>query len=388
MKKRLLKCIVFLEIISLMLVLTGGSALNALKVETNKDINQIKSSIYTGYIDISPQYAWDMLNDPSPEDGIQIPIDVRSESEWRDRRIKTPFPEHPRHFSLNDLKTEEGMDEFISLYNNSEIIVYCQSGVRSSNAAYQIDHSDFSGVIYNMIGGLSNWLDSGFPVKINNDPPDQPERPSGPTIGSTGEEITFSTIADDPDDDPVRYGWDWDGDEVVDEWTDYYLPDTSIDISHIWNNGGSYDVSVVAIDNVEDLSEFSETFTIIINNKPNPPIIEGPLSGKSGDEYTYSFTVTDPDEDNLFLYIDWGDDTIEDWSGPYESDEEIDFIKIWDEEGTYIVKAKTKDECDAESDWASIEISMPRLKTIKGLSFFSLYDLFLKNIFSFFSLYR
>jgi hypothetical protein len=94
--------------------------------------------------------------------------------------------------------------------------------------------------------------------------------------------------------------------------------------------------------------------------------------------------VTDPEENNLYLYIEWGDGTVEDWSGPYESDQEIDFVKTWEEQDTYIIKAKTKDEYDAESDWSSIEVSMPRLKSIQGLSFIQFYKIIIKNILSYF----
>lgn len=384
MKKRQLKCILFLEILLLLVVLIAGSTINALNVATKNDSNKINVSFNNAYIDISPEEAWDMLNNPSPENGIQTPIDVRSETEWRGERIKTPFPEHPLHFSLPDLQTELGLEEFISLYNNSEIIVYCRSGVRSASASNIIDHSNFSGVIYNMLGGITDWKTSGYPVKRENNPPNPPEALSGPTLGNTDEELTFSTKTDDQNDDPVRYGWDWDGDNIVDEWTDYYLPDTEIELSHIYNTGGSYNLKVAAIDNVGDLSEFSENYTVIINSKPNPPIIEGSLNGKAGKEYTYSFTVNDPEENNLYLYIEWGDGTVEDWSGPYQSDEEIDFVKTWEEQDTYIIKAKTKDEYEAESDWSSIEVSMPRVNSLRGFSFIQFYKLILKNIFSYF----
>ncbi len=379
MKKKL-KGILFFETIFLMLILTGVSSSNALIVETNKDSFIRNFSMYNDFTDITPKYAWDMLNDPSAENGIQIPIDVRSETEWRDKRIKTPFPEHPRHFSLTYLKTEEGMKEFISMYNNSEIIVYCQSGVRSSSAANKIDNSDFSGVIYNLVGGISNWIDSGYPVKLGNDPPNQPETPIGPSFGRTGKEITFSTISGDPDNDPLIYGWDWDGDETVDEWTEYYSSDTTVEITHVYTEGGTYNVKVLALDNVGDESLFSEPLNIVINNKPDSPLIEGPLSGKPGEEYTYTFTVTDPDEDDLYLYIEWGDDTSEDWAGPYESSDEIDFNKKWDKEGDYIIRAKTKDEYDAESEWSSIEVTLPKTKMIKGFYFSSFYNLFNRDI--------
>ena len=43
-----------------------------------------------GYTDILVQEAWGMLNDPSLSNGIQIPIDVRTDSEWYGERIDNP----------------------------------------------------------------------------------------------------------------------------------------------------------------------------------------------------------------------------------------------------------------------------------------------------------
>jgi rhodanese-related sulfurtransferase len=322
----------------------------------------MKKSSHYGYIDISPQYAWELLNDPSPENGIQIPIDVRADSEWQNERIRTPFPEHPRHFSHSYLKEEQGLQEFASLYNNSEIVLYCLSGTRSANAAYLIDHSDFVGVIYNIVGGISEWKMSGFPVKKGNDPPYQPDPPSGPTLEETNVELYFITQADDPNDDPLQYGWDWNGDDIIDEITEYYLPDTQVENSHIWEQGGIYNISVVAIDYVGALSEVSQKLSITINNPPEIPIITGPAKVNPGKEYTYKFTVTDSDEDDLYIYIEWGDDDTEEWIGPLLSGEEKEFSKTWNEEGTYLIRAKVKDGYEAESDWASIEISVPKIK--------------------------
>ncbi|MFX0202258.1 MAG: FG-GAP repeat domain-containing protein, partial [Candidatus Hodarchaeota archaeon] len=47
---------------------------------------------------------------------------------------------------------------------------------------------------------------------------------------------------------------------------------------------------------------------------PNPPIIDGPPSGKAGNPYTYTFTSTDPDGDDVSYYIKWGDGEITDWT--------------------------------------------------------------------------
>jgi len=95
------------------------------------------------------------------------------------------------------------------------------------------------------------------------------------------------------------------------------------------------------------------------NLPPNIPTITGPTNGRIGIEYNFTFTTTDPDGDEIYLWIDWGDDTFEEWIGPYSSGEEVIVAHTWSEQGIYIVKAKAKDVFDAESDWGYLEVTMP-----------------------------
>jgi len=55
------------------------------------------------------------------------------------------------------------------------------------------------------------------------------------------------------------------------------------------------------------------------NTPPDAPEIDGPTSGAAGTSYEYTFTTTDPDDHDVYYYIEWGDGEIEDWIGPYES---------------------------------------------------------------------
>ena len=97
----------------------------------------------------------------------------------------------------------------------------------------------------------------------------------------------------------------------------------------------------------------------IPNSPPFPPSINGPISGKAGEEYEYAFATTDPDGDDVYYYMEWGDGQIEEWIGPYTS-EEIYLPHIWNEQGLYTIKIKAKDSHDGESEWATLEISMPK----------------------------
>lgn len=337
-------------VIGILIILNGiTSGISTYKLKTLSD-----------YINITPEEAWDLLKDTS--NGIQIPIDVRSPNEWLKKRIDTPFPEFPRRYSD---WTPTGLEEFVSLYNNSVVVLYCRSGDRSNAAARHIvEESDFNGTIYNMLGGINQWMEDDLPTKYFNHLPDQPETPVGPTVGVIEISYTFSTITTDSDDDSVRYGWSWDGDNVTDEWSSYYASDTTSDISHSWAIPGTYEVLVVAQDNVGEQSEFSDVLTVNVTTQPDPPIINGKLKGKAGEEYEFIFSALDPDDDNIYLYIEWGDGTIEDYIGPYQSEEEVILKHNYTEEGNYTIRTKAKDIFDIESDWSTLTVSMPKTRVI------------------------
>jgi len=375
-KKWLVTCIAILLFWTIF-----GSAVNAIKTESKEVVNTIADNNHMsitldGYTDISVQEAWDMLNDPSPSNGIQIPIDVRTDSEWYGERIDTPYPEDPRHYCLSDLQNENGLQEFISLYNGSEVILSCKSGGRSASAANILVNSEFNGTIYNMVGGITAWNGAGFPTKLGNEPPYQPDEPSGPSAGITEYSYWFSTSTTDPDDDAIKYGWDWNGDDIVDDWTSYHPSATPVNISHSWTVAGTYDVKVIAEDNVGDQSDFSLvlTVTVVVNTLPDAPDITGPANGKAGEECEYIFVTTDIDGDDVSYYVEWGDGLIEEWTEYYKSDEEFIVSHTWDEKGIYTIRVKAKDIHGAESDWATLEVSMPKNKQYTSMFFLSFLD--------------
>jgi len=73
---------------------------------------------------------------------------------------------------------------------------------------------------------------------FGNSPPCLLSKPIGPESGKTRTPYTFSISAIDPENDPIEYGWDWNNDGNVDEWS------TSNSVSHIWNTAGEYTITV------------------------------------------------------------------------------------------------------------------------------------------------
>lgn len=102
---------------------------------------------------------------------------------------------------------------------------------------------------------------------------------------------------------------------------------------------------------------------------PNPPTIDGPASGKIKETHDYIFNTTDPYGDNVYYYIDWGDNTTSGWIGPYPSGDEQTQSHTWLKKGTYIIKAKAKDINGNESNWTTLSVIMPYSYTIPLLLF-------------------
>ena len=160
----------------------------------------------------------------------------------------------------------------------------------------------------------------------------------------------------------MYYKWVW-GDGTTTEWLGPYDSGEEAIASHSWNEKGIYDIKVKAMDSHDGISTWSDPTTITVENQPpNKPSITGPVSGKKGIIIEYIFTATDPDNNEVYYYIEWGDEEKEEWFGPYPSGQEVKVNHIWSKKGNYIIKAKAKDTHDLESDWEILEISMIKNK--------------------------
>ena len=105
---------------------------------------------------------------------------------------------------------------------------------------------------------------------------------------------------------------------------------------------------------------------------PNTPSISGPQQGNTGEEQEYTISAVDPDNDNIYFYIEWGDGFVDEWIGTFASGEEVTVRHTWDELGIYTIRVKAKDIYDAETDWETLDIEMP----INNV--FNIYQLFLR----------
>ncbi len=269
------------------------------------------------------------------------------------------------------------------------------TGFYLSGIEVNISHKWPNNGIYNITVKAedSYGVQSGFSPKLtvimSNDPPNEPNIPSGSTVGITLASYSYSTNTTDPDGDDVKYGWDWDGDGVVDEWTEFYLSGEIVNNSHIWNISGIYNIGVKAEDKHGAQSGFSPVKKIAIvsidNDPPNKPDIpSGSTFCKVGISYSYSSSSTDPNGDRIYYMFDWDDGTNGEWIGPYNSDQIVSMSHIWHNKGTYNIKIKAKDEYGEESVWSDpLAISMPIIYNFCSSQYPQLLDIFSPYIYNF-----
>ncbi len=236
-----------------------------------------------------------------------------------------------------------------------------------------------------------NDIDSAS-VIINppdNDAPNKPSKPNGETNGEPDQVYSYTTSTTDLDDDLIKYGWDWNGDNVVDEWTGFYSSGITISTAHAWSSSGYYSVKVKAEDEHGAQSDFSIILSVEIadNSAPSKPILSGPTSGKAGVSYSYSAYANDPDGDQLYYYFDWGDGTNSGWVGPFSSGQTASGSHVWNSKGSYTLKVQVKDAGGLESVWSDpFSVSMPKIKNGIYLPFYDFIEWILQ-IFPFLSFF-
>jgi hypothetical protein len=133
------------------------------------------------------------------------------------------------------------------------------------------------------------------------------------------------------------------------------------------------DIALIGARYDDDLGSYSGSAYVFMreseNEPPNPPTITGPTKGKIKVAINYNFTTTDPEGDEVYYFIDWGDNTNSSWIGPYPSGDLITKSHTWSKKGTYIIKAKAKDIYGNESGWGTLSITMPTSYNIPFQSF-------------------
>jgi hypothetical protein len=178
-----------------------------------------------------------------------------------------------------------------------------------------------------------------------------------PIYSDPNETILFdASISYDPDGYITLYEWDWDDDGVFD------VKNTSPIATHSWSNKGIYPVSLKVTDNTG--LNMTRTKKVIVDHPPNPPEIKGPKYVKKGDTCNYSVKGTDPDGDDLNLFfVRWPEGWGVGLGGQFPSGTIKYFHHTWNNNGTFIIRAKVRDVYDVSSDWTEFEVKVTNDKS-------------------------
>jgi len=182
-------------------------------------------------------------------------------------------------------------------------------------------------------------------IIMENNPPNPPSDPY-PENESTNVSINIllSWTGGDPDGDPVTYDVFFGiisapPKVTTNQSTTFYDPGAlNYSVTYYWQ--------IVAWDNQSASTTgpiWSFTTGYTQNNPPSNPIGLNPSWWLPAEDYHLIVSASDPDDDDVYFFVDWGDGNTSGWSGPYEPDLEATLIHNWSNEGNYTITVKTRD---------------------------------------------
>jgi hypothetical protein len=332
-------------------------------MDIDVSIDNNDASVYDGYIrvyvtEVSSTLDWyDYWGFPYTFAFLQYAFDenisITSYGTWHDSIV----------WDGHDYSYGVGYDFGNISYGNIMVIASVFNAEWHQGYAYPPDANPFD----------AYWVDdsAGFRVGDNSLPniPSNPDPEDGET--DVNPEADISWIGGDPNqwnpNDTVTYdvyfGTSSSPSKISSNQTaDTYDPGTlNVNSTYYWQ--------IIAWDNHGAVTEgpiWNFTTSETPNRPPDPPTIDGPKRGKVGIEYSYTFKATDPDRDDIWYHICWGDKEIIYIYGPYPSGEELTLSYNWSEKGTFIISAMVRDIWSEESDWAELVVTMPRNRAING----------------------
>ena len=208
-----------------------------------------------------------------------------------------------------------------------------------------------------------------------------PDQPSGPTRARNQSRYEYSTKLMIQNQNGLYYNFSW-GDENCSGWLGPYTHNERVRAEYKWEEPGEYQVQSQAryrYNTTLSLDDWittgwSEPLLVSVTNEnaenlaPETPTITGTINGKVGENYDYTFSATDPDGDDVYIYVEFCADCDENqWYGPFESGYALTLSHSWEAQGNYQVKSKVRDVFDAESDWVILEVSMPKINDMLPL---------------------
>ena len=172
-----------------------------------------------------------------------------------------------------------------------------------------------------------------------------------PDIIRTGTNLQFKGSVKDG---APGYYWTWDfGDGTTENIQNP---------THMYSEIGTYTIDLTVTDSFDQKSSTTIQIVVTNNEKPTNLKISGPSKGNAGEIYSYKFSASDLENDQLYYRINWGDNTKTEWLGPYVSGAEITEKHSWSDKDSYTIEFEAKDEYGATNS-KTLTVSMPKQLT-------------------------
>jgi len=139
-----------LIVVLFFIVSVGLSGCIGEKQPVKNSITDINKSDNT-YTNVNVQQAKEMI-----DKGEVFILDVRTPGEYTSGHIK-----NSTLLAVQDIPANELDSKLRELPKNGSILVYCMSGIRSAAASKILVDNGFSKV-YNMQGGITEWINAGY----------------------------------------------------------------------------------------------------------------------------------------------------------------------------------------------------------------------------------
>lgn len=117
----------------------------------------------SGLENVSVQEAKKMI-----EKGEVFVLDVRTPDEFNSSHIKEATLISVSNAFGSTLSSDSLLKARIDEVPKKKILVYCKTGRRSDTASIMLVNAGYSQV-YNMVGGITAWIDAGYPVVSSED---------------------------------------------------------------------------------------------------------------------------------------------------------------------------------------------------------------------------
>jgi hypothetical protein len=266
-----------------------------------------------------------------------------------------------KHYSsgtYNDGDWHHAVYYYNGITTNPTVTLYIDDDFDSSMTHWlcEIEHDEFAKTrigmhAYYSTDAFNGYIDDFKMIKYEEGNKQNPPIIDGPTEGQPNVEYEYTFVTEDPEEDEVYIQIDWDDGTDID-WIGPFDSGQEVTIDHEFTEEGFYEVKAQSKDRWYH-SSWSEPYEVRIGNQPpDIPDISGPILGDVEVEYTFSFISQDSEGNDIYYYIDWGDETYDDWFGPFESGIEVTASHTWTTEDIYSIKAKAKDEFGSESDYS------------------------------------